>query len=150
MTPAYLPMSGDRNIALNQEIAFIGDNFTGATFRMQLRLTPDAPGTPLATATMTLLYGGTDTLANFVRLTQIPQSLAEAAVASGDYTMDTVTGLSLVKLSIPAAAMALAQWPAPELGDDLILAYDLLVTPTGEPEVKIAYGPFTVRGTVTR
>jgi hypothetical protein len=67
-----------------------------------------------------------------------------AKYASGD----TVT-VSQVRILIDNSTMNTLPYPE-ERGDDLDLAYDLLVTLSGAAESKDYYGTFKVRGTVTQ
>jgi hypothetical protein len=148
--PANTPLYADRNVAFDATVMFVGWDFTAATIRMQVRLAPDTSGTPLINLAtggsgVTVDYAGTDTVANHISAGRITPE----QIPSGYEVTDQMT-LSLVTFSVAKAAMALASVPAAENGDDINLAYDILVTPGGGAEDKYQYGPFVVRGTVTQ
>ena len=47
MRPGRLDLAGGRWVPFVQTLTFKGINLTGATFALQVRLTPDTPGPPL-------------------------------------------------------------------------------------------------------
>jgi hypothetical protein len=148
--PANIPLYADRNVAFDATVMFVGWDFTGAAIKMQVRLAPDAPGTPLldlstAGSGVSIDYAGTDTVANHIAADRITAD----QVPTGYTTADDMT-LSLVAFSASKAAMALSAVPADENGDPVNLAYDILITPSGGTEDKYQYGAFIVRGTVTQ
>lgn len=149
-----LPLQADRDLwFVSDPIVFTEEDWTGGTFRMQVRLEPDMPGSPLASlATVTtavqgvqLTYAGSDTVANHIAAGRMT---AQDASTLGYATTDTLT-LSIVVLRINSTTMS-AMPAAPETGDDLTLYYDLLATVAPLPEQKRLYGPFVVKGTVTQ
>lgn len=147
--PVDLALYGDRNILFNTTLGFFDLDLTGGSFRLQVRLSPDATGSPLISLTtgsggLVLVYAGTDTVANHLASNRISASQVPIGLA----TTDSLT-LSLLNVQISQASMAFAAVPAAEEGDDVLLAYDLLVTPAAGTEDKYLYGPFIVRGTVT-
>lgn len=149
-TPVDLALYGDRNVLFNTTLGFYDLDLTGATFRMQIRVSPDQGGSPLVSLTtgaggIVLVYAGTDTVANHIASNRITEKQVQTA---GYADTDTLT-LSLVNVQISQAAMAFASTPAAEVGDDVLLSYDFLVTPAAGTEDKYLYGPFIVRGTVT-
>lgn len=147
--PVNIPLVGDRGIAFRRTIGIFGEDLSGATFAMQVRLAPDAPGAALidASAGISLAYGGTDTIANHIAVGRVARADLPPEY-SGLSDSDELT-LSMVVISIDAADMELATVPAGENGDDVQLAYDIIVTLDGI-EDKYAYGSFAVRGTVTQ
>lgn len=152
--PVRWDLFGDRGIAFQEIITFVAQDFTGAAFRAQVRLTPDATGSPLITPTVTLLYGGSATVSAHIaagRLTAEIYKYVNPATGVNYVAGDTVA-VSRVQLSISAANMVAPSVPAAnELGLDSVLAWDLLIDPAGGAlEDKWAFGSFTVRGTVTR
>lgn len=150
-TPARIDIHADRWVACIRELAFVGYNFTGATFLAQVRTVPDAPGTALvnlATVTLStaegvrLIYGGTDTIANHIaagRLSDIP---------SGYASTDSVA-LSSVGIRVNETTMEALPEPV-NIGDDLTLAWDIHITPSGGVKEKYAGGDFIVRAGVTQ
>lgn len=154
--PALIPLYADRNVIFAATIAFFGFDFTGGSGRMQVKLAPDASGSALidlasttssTAAGVRIAYAGTDTLANHIAAGRIDP--ADLPQQYSDLTDTDDLTLSIVGIRILKAAMALASVPAPESGDTEVLAYDLLITPSGGDEDKYAYGPFNLRGTVT-
>lgn len=155
-TPAYQPLNGDRNVLFEQSIAFFGFDFTGCSSRMMIRNTADAAGSAIISLTFTtsptaqgvsLIYGGTDTVANHIAAGRIARTDLPAEYAG---LADTdLLALSLVGIRILKSAMALGSNTPQETGDTVELAYDLLITPLSGDEDKYAYGPFNVRPTVT-
>lgn len=153
--PAKIDLHADHFVACIRTIAFLGYDFTGATFKLQVRQLPDTSGTPLADlATVTLstaegvrlIYGGTDTINNHItagRLKAIPDgytgtqsvALSQLGIRINETTMD---------------AMPLPQAPDGDLGDDQIFYWDLLITPSGGVKDKFAGGKFVVRAGVTQ
>jgi len=152
-SPVYYDIWGDRGVALKEKISIVGRDFTGASFRAQVRLFADAPGAPLITPTVALTYGGTDTVANHItagRLTKDVYNYINVSTDAKFQPTDSVP-MSLIEVSVPAASMVSPGVPAAdELGDDRPMYWDLLIDPTGaELEDKWVYGKFVVRGTVT-
>lgn len=148
--PGRYDIGADRWVACTRTLAFVGLDFTAATFAMQVRLFADASGSPmisLATVTtaaaegVRLISAATDTVANHVaagRLAQVPDGM----------TTSTVVALSLVGIRINKATMGALPFPA-ERGTDLALAWDLHITPSGGLEDKYIGGAFIVRAGVT-
>lgn len=149
--PARYDIGADRWVACIRSFAFLNFDFTGATFVGQVRLTPDATGSPLvdlATVTLStaegirLIYAGTDTVAAHIaagRLTAVP-----SGYASGDNLL-----LSQLGLRINETTMEGLPFPA-ERGDDAVLAWDMHITPSGGTKDKYIGGVFTVRAGVTQ
>jgi hypothetical protein len=154
-----IDLIADRTLVFIQSLIFLGQDFTGGTFGMKIRTTPDASGSPIAyllTVTddsegIELRYAGTDTIANQIaagRLTLDVYNLINPATRTNYLSTDSVI-LSEIRILIGGPTMS-AMPAAPEKGDDVVLAYDLTITPVGTVKAKYAYGDFTVRGTVTQ
>jgi len=118
----------DRWVPFVYSIDILGFNLTGAAFRSQVRLYPDAAGDPLLN-----LPQVTDG-ANGVRFLGI--NIAGPRV------------VSTVQLQIDAEALAGLPSGA-EAGDDIDLAWDLIVTPANDVAGRWLFGTFTVRAGVT-
>jgi hypothetical protein len=153
-SPAKIDLYADRNVLFGVSFGFFEKDFTGASFAMKVRQEPDEGGTALITLGTTTsstaegvrrIYAGSDTIANHIAA---GRTTAAKAAKAGYALTDTVL-LSVVGVRILAATMALAAYPSDELGDNLPLAYDLLITPSGGDADKYVYGAFIVRGTVT-
>lgn len=151
ITPGRYDIAADRWVACIRTLTFVGLDFTDAVFAMQVRLTGDASGSPLvdlATVTTSsaegvrLIYAGTDTIANHIaagRLDDVP-----SGYASGDSIALSQVGIRINETTIEAL-------PFPEeRGDDIDLAWDMLITPSGGIKDKYIGGKFTVRAGVTQ
>jgi hypothetical protein len=148
--PGNLPLYGDRWTPLACTIEFLGFDFTDATFSMQVRLAGDTPGSPLISLGtvfsaglegIRLIYGGTDTVANHIaagRLNLVPSGLTEASTVE----------LSQVGILISENTMEVMP-DGDEPGDDVVLAWDIHITPLGGVKERWVYGDFTVRAGVT-
>jgi hypothetical protein len=146
---------GDRALNLEETIPLVGQNFTGATFACQVRETPDAAGSPLITPIVTLTYGGSDTIANHITAGRISAEILKVSNASSTtgalYQPTDTIALSLIHIHVDNSQMKIPYVPAAdEAGDDRVLAWDLLVTPSGGIQDKWIAGKFIVRGTVTQ
>jgi hypothetical protein len=147
----------DRRVDFIRTWAF-DEDFTGSTFKMQIRATPDLTGTPLLEATsgsgsFSLPYIGTATVAAHI---------AAGRLSSDVYTqINPTTGINYVagdnllisQLGVGLAATGfLASFPFPEeRGDDFQGWYDIIRTPASgplNPEL-LMRGKFTVRAGVT-
>jgi hypothetical protein len=154
-----IDLTADRGLAYIETITRVGVDYTGASFRMQVRQNPDVGGTPLVNlATVTtnaeglkLMYAGSATVGAHItagRLTADMYNYVNSATNAKYVSGDTVT-VSQVRILIDNSTMNTLPYPE-ERGDDLTLAYDLLVTLSGASESKDYYGIFKVRGTVTQ
>jgi hypothetical protein len=158
-SPAKIDLYADRNILFQQSAAFFDEDFTGASFAMKVRPVPDAAALAISLATTSsstaegvrLVYVGTDTIANHIAALRITEAQARANAQANEvgYDPSTSIALSVVSIRILAVTMALAGYPASEPGDNLSLAYDLIITPASGNQDKYMYGAFIVRGTVT-
>ena len=149
LVPANVELRGGRWVPLITTVRIIGINLTGATFKMQVRLYPDAPGSPLyegltvtsATAEgVRLVYGGSATVSAHIaagRLTEIPDGMLGT------------DSLNLTILGIRVNETTMEGFPFPdERGNDLELAWDLHVTVTDKQ--KYMGGKFVVEAGVTQ
>lgn len=154
----------DRDLWFEDDpIVFIGDDLTGSTRAMQVRQKPDLTGTPnanlagVATAVegIQLVYAGTDTLTNHRAADRISADdlaglLETENPATGvNYVASDSVLLSIILVRISDTVMG-AMPAAAKVGDDLEMAYDLLITLSGGKKKKRFYGAFTVRPTVTK
>lgn len=151
ITPGRYDIGADRWVACIRTLTFLGLDFTGADFAMQVRSVADATGSPLVDLTtvttssaegVRLIYAGTDTVANHItagRLTAVPD---------GYVSTDSVA-LSQVGIRINETTMEALPFPE-ERGEDSALAWDMLITPSGGIKDKYIGGKFTVRAGVTQ
>lgn len=157
--PAAIDIDADRWVACIRTLAFVGLDFTGATFLAHIRTMPDAPGSPLvslgtvvsaAVEGIRLIYAGSATIAAHItalRLLEVPPGINPAtglAYASGD----TVT-LSQVGIRVNETTMEALPFPE-EVGDNATLYWDMHITPSGGIKDKYCGGVFLVRAGVTQ
>src|SRR4051812_9352650 len=125
---SVLDLYADRHATYFDTFSWIGSDFTSGVFKMQARLKKDTTGTPLINLTsvttfvegIALLYAGTDTIANHIaagRMTEVPTG----------YTSSSSVLLSQIRVVISDTTLQSMPFPA-ERGDDLELAYDLVIT----------------------
>lgn len=111
-----------------------GHDWSGATFKMDVRTARGDTGT--AKVALTTQTVGTEGISasydpNYV-----------------DADTGAVLGATTILVQIDKATMS--AWPlAADPADDVVYAYDLHVTPAGEPERVFFYGNFTVTPGVT-
>lgn len=149
--PGRYDIGADRWVACIRSLSFVGLDFTGATFLAHIRLHPDYPGFPLvalatvgsaASEGIHLAYSGTDTIANHIaagRINEVPPG----------YTSASSVQISVVGLRVNETTMEMLPFPA-ELGDELVLAWDMHITPSGGIKDKYLGGAFTVRPGATQ
>lgn len=130
-----MPDTGRRDLVANRwepfvhTIAFEGFDFTGAVFKMQIRLTPDTPGTPLVDlATVTTSVEG-------VRL---------VSVTTTDSVPTSTVSIRIDELTVEGLPAA------DELGNNAVLAWDMQITPSGSDKFRVLEGTFTVKAGVTQ
>lgn len=146
-----LDVDADRWTPFVETWQFEGEDWTGATFAMQVRLFNDAPGDPLlsletvttaAAEGVRLVYAGTATVDAHIaagRLNEVPEGLAS----------EDSLALSLVGVRINETSMEAMPFPG-ERGDNATLAWDLHVTPAGGLKSKLLGGHFTVLSGATQ
>lgn len=150
--PARIDLHADRHVPCFRKISFVGFDFTGATLVSQVRLKPETSGSALISLTATgsttaegvrLHYTGSDTVENHIlagNLSAVPRGLALA----------TNVSLSVVSIQIVEATMeGLPAAPVTDPSRDIVLAWDLHITPSGGIKDKYAGGDFVVRAGVT-
>ena len=128
--------TGRRDLDANRWEPFIhtidfaaGVDWTTANYLMQVRATKDAGGSAL------------------VDLTTVGSVSTQGVNVLGSSTVDGVLTTS-VSIRINEATMEGLPEPA-ELGDDLVLYWDMQVTPSGGNKMRILEGKFTVKAGVT-
>lgn len=157
--PAQINIIADRRVAYIEQFAFLGDDWTGSTFKMQVRLVRDSTGTPLedwstSSGTLLLDYAATDTVANHVAAGRLAGAgddsiyRLENPGTGVPYVAGDSLALSLLHIGIAASAIAAMPFPA-ELGDDAVFYYDVIRTPSVGDADLVMRGTFTVRAGVT-
>ena len=146
-----LDIDSDRWTAFEETWEFQGEDFTGAVFSAQVRQTNDATGLPLidlatvlsaSAQGLRIICAGSATVSAHIaagRLSEVPEGLTGASLLA----------LSQVGVRINEATME-ALPIAGERGADLILAWDLHVTPSGGLKRKYLGGRFTVLAGATQ
>jgi hypothetical protein len=160
--PAYLDMTVDRWVDWLDLISFIDNDYTGASFKLQIRPIRDTTGTPLleliSGSALTLAYAGTATVSAHVaagRLTGTgPDNIYTLTnPATGNLYQPTdnvlLSSLSIGVDQIYVASLPFAESFGGKRGDDTILYYDLVVTVGGVTTSVILRGEFIVRAGVT-
>lgn len=148
--PAVIDIYADRWVACVRELPVIDADLTNAAFALQVRLTGDQSGTALISLTtvnvdtqgVRLISVTKDTIANHISAGRL------ASVPDGYSLADSAT-VSLLGIRINAGVISALPLPA-ELGDDMTLAWDILITPSGGDKDKYAGGKFVVRAGVTQ
>jgi len=143
-------MSADRWVACIRTFAFVGLDFTGATFASHVRLTKDAVGAPLVT------LANASAGAEGIRVIAVTTATVAEHIAAGridsvppGYTLTDTIAVSEVGLRINETTMEGLPFP-PERGDDALLAWDMLITPSGGIKDKYLGGDFIVRAGATQ
>jgi hypothetical protein len=149
-------ISADRWVMCRRTLAFIGYDFTGATFKTEIRQTRDTGAALVTLTTQTtdvqgirLIYGGTATIAAHQAAGRLSAEEVEAIEAIDNpatgqpYSSGDSVALSLVMLRVDKATMSALPFPASR-GGDIDLYWDLHITPSGGDEGNYAGGTFTV------
>lgn len=144
--PAEIDIVADRNVDHFSTWSFLEVDYTGSTFKMQIRAVRDTTGTPLLELTtgsgnFTILYAGTATVAAHIsagRLAEVPDGYA-----SGDSLL-----LSQIRLGISDFSLQALPFPE-ERGDDWEGYYDIIRTPTSGSAELIMRGKFIDRAGAT-
>jgi hypothetical protein len=151
--PGRYDIAADRWVACIRTFTFRGVDFTGATFAAQVRVLPDAGGSPLvnlatvgslAAEGISLIYGGTDTITNHItagRLLEVPDGYV-----AGDSLALSEVGFRINETTMEGLPMP----PSEDSGDAMPLAWDMHITPSGGIKDKYLGGTFTVRAGVTQ
>jgi hypothetical protein len=144
----------DRNVALVDYFTRVGEDWSAATFAMQVRPVPDTTDTPILDLVggdgLILQYAGTDTIANHIAALRLPRSIKtiENPATGANYADADSVVVSILLLIVAPAGMSSPTIPyPPERGNDWVGAYDLLIDVDGV--TKAFYGEFVVRATST-
>lgn len=131
-----MPSTGRRDLVANRwepfvhTVAFEGFDYSAATFAMQVRLTPDAAGSPL------------------VSLATVGSIGTEGITITGTTVAGGITTTN-ISVRINEATMAALPLPA-ERGATMLLAWDMQITPSGGgTKFRVLEGAFTVSPGVT-
>lgn len=150
--PAPIDLHADRWVACIRELAFVGFDFTDATFAAQVRINWDVAGSPLASLGTT-----TSSSAEGVKLMYAGSATLDAHIAAGrldavpsNYAGTDVVLLSSVRLRINETTMEGLPVNNDEDGAPMVLVWDLHITPSGGVKDKYAGGKFIVRGGATQ
>jgi hypothetical protein len=151
--PARVDLAGDRYVPFIETIPVLEEDFTGATFKMQVRDRKDG-GTvradlatvgSIASEGVSIGYAGTDTVANHIAAGRLDQADANALGLVG------TDSLAMTTLGIRINEVTMEAMPEPvEIGDDLELVYDMHITPSGSYKDLWFGGTFTVRAGSTQ
>ena len=131
MTPGALDIVVYRNTPFLDDIRFVGLDFTGGTFAMQVRLLPGTAGSALIG--LTNQTAGTQGL-SVVVTTESGVSVSTLKIQIDESTIDTL---------LPASSNG------QKAGTDVVLFYDLIITGGGVPKTRWLEGKFTIAEGVT-
>lgn len=131
MTPGALDIVVYRNTPFLDDIRFVGLDFTGGTFAMQVRLLPGTAGSALIS--LTNQTAGTQGL-SVVVTTESGVSVSTLKIQIDESTIDTL---------LPASSNG------QKAGTDVVLFYDLIITGGGVPKTRWLEGRFTIAEGVT-
>lgn len=153
--PAQIDIIADRRVDYSDELAFLGVDYTGSTFAMQVRATKDTAGTPLldlssGTGNFSIFYAATDTIANHIlagALTSDIYAVKNPATGQPYVAGDSET-VTIVHFGIGFAALATLPW-GDERGDDWQGWFDIIRDPPSGSNEIIVRGEFIVRAGVT-
>lgn len=149
--PIRWDLYGDRGLDLVDTLPIVGQDFTGATLAAHVKRVPDAAGSPLLTPTVTLVYGGTATVSAHIAAGRIGVAIYGYVnpATNAKYVAGDSIAVSVIKVAVAAASMVDPNVPAMNPpGDNVVLAWNLLITPSGGIQDKWVFGDFIVRGTV--
>jgi hypothetical protein len=121
-SPATVAIMADRWTPFVRTLQIGGLSLTSATISMQVRQYYDAPGSALVSLST---VGSPSTEGIYIA------SATELSIRINEWTME----------DLPAAT---------EVGDDLVLYYDIHITPSGGVKQVYVRGTFTVRGGATQ
>jgi len=131
MTPGALDIVVYRNTPFLDSIRFVGLDFTGGTFALQVRLLPGTAGSALIG--LTNQTAGTQGLSVAVT-TESGVSVSTLTIQIDEATIDTL---------LPASTNG------QKAGTDVVLFYDLIITGGGVPKTRWLEGRFTIAEGVT-
>jgi len=131
MTPGTLDITVYRNTPFVDDIRFVGLNFTGGTFALQVRLLPGAAGSALIS--LTNQTAGTQGL-SVVVTTESGVSVSTLKIQIDESTIDTL---------LPASTNG------QKAGTDVVLFYDLIITGGGVAKTRWLEGRFIIAEGVT-
>lgn len=131
MTPGSLDIVVYRNTPFVDDIRFVGPNFTGGTFALQVRLLPGTAGSALIG--LTNQTAGTQGL-SVVVTTEAGVSVSTLKIQIDEATIDTL---------LPASSNG------QKAGTDVSLFYDLIITGGGLPKTRWLEGRFIIAEGVT-
>lgn len=140
-----MPTTGQLSLRVNRWEPFVhvfrfeGQNFTGAAFISQVRLTRDAAGSPLVNLATVGSVG--------------TEGITLVSVANEDIDFGGDVGVvnvpvSTVSMRINEATVEALPLPA-ELGEDVPLYWDMQITPSGGNKYRALEGEFVVAAGVT-
>lgn len=131
MTPGTLTLTVYRNVPFLDSIRFVGLDFTGGTFAMQVRLLPGTAGDPLLSLT---------------NATAGLQGLSVAVTEESGLDVSTLT-IQIDEATIDALLPASSN--GQKAGTDVALFYDLIITGAGLPKTRWLEGSFIIAEGVT-
>jgi len=131
MTPGTLNLTAYRNVPFLEAIRFVGFDFTGGTFALQVRLLPGTAGSALIG--LTNATAGT-------------QGLSVAVTEESSVDVSTLT-IQIDEATIDALLPASTN--GQKAGTDVVLYYDLIITATGLAKSRWLEGTFTIAEGVT-
>jgi len=131
MTPGTLNLTAQRNVPFLEAIRFVGLDFTGGTFALQVRLLPGTAGSALIG--LTNQTAGT-------------QGLSVAVTVESSINVSTLT-IQIDEATIDALLPASTN--GQKAGTDVVLYYDLVITGGGIGKTRWLEGSFTIAEGVT-
>jgi len=131
MTPGTLNITAYRNVPFKEAIRFVGLDFSGGTFALQVRLRPGTAG---------------DALISLTNQTAGTQGLSVAVTEEDGTDVSTLT-IQIDEATIDALLPAASN--GQKAGTDVALFYDLIITATGLPKSRWLEGSFTIAEGVT-
>lgn len=155
LRPATLNLRADRHVPFVRTLGFIGYDFTGYDFRMEIRVLPDAPGDPLIqllTVTSNvegvwLFYTGTATLKEHIEAGRIPSGVLCKVINPNTgflYQNRDIVLLSVLSIRIEKADVVNLPASCDNYGSAWFGAWDIHLTPPAGDEDKWAGGMFIV------
>lgn len=151
--PAAVDLAGDRYVPFIETIPVLEEDFTGATFKMQVRdrkdggtIRADLAGVgSIASEGISIGYAGTDTVTAHIAAGRLDQEDADSlGLVGADNLAMTTLGIRINESTMEAMP------EPPEIGDDLPLVYDVHITPSGGYKDLWFGGVFTVRAGSTQ